>query len=68
MLHESLGEDWIWQPAATDATGRPLSRIFTELPGISIFNKSDWHALISFFKPRIIALDAFWENARYSFD
>ncbi len=27
-----------------------------------------WHDLIAFFKPRIIALDAFWTDAKYSFD
>jgi hypothetical protein len=48
--------------------GKTVSRIYKELPGVSVFNKSDWPELISFFKPRLIALDAFWENARYSFD
>jgi hypothetical protein len=27
-------------------------------------DRTQWPALISFFKPRIIALDAFWETYR----
>jgi len=68
MLHEQLQEEWNWKPNTTDDGGRPVSRIQKELADVSIFNKEDWPALISFFKPRIIALDTFWENARYSFD
>ena len=68
MLHESLGEAWDWLPNATDANGRPVSRVVAEIRNVSVFNKDDWPELISFFKPRIIALDAFWENARYSFE
>lgn len=60
MLHEALEEEWDWQQGA--------SRIVKELPEASVFNKDQWPELISFFKPRIIALDSFWENAKYSFE
>ncbi len=67
MLHESLGEEWAWQQKKT-VNHRTVSRIIKELPNTSVFNKDQWPDLISFFKPRIIALDSFWENAKYSFD
>lgn len=67
VLAYTVGEDWIWRRHDI-VLEKPVSRIFTELPGVSVFNKEHWPALISFFKHRIIALDAFWENAKYSFD
>ena len=68
LLHETLGEPWTWEAAATDAHGLPLSRIYTELAPANLFNREDWPALISFFKPRLIALDAFWTDAQYTFE
>ena len=68
LLHNTLEEDWTWQQHVTLPDGRVISRITKELPNVSIFNKNQWPDLISFFKPRMIALDAFWENARYSFE
>ena len=52
----------------SDENGKIVSQIYQELAGKSVFNKNDWSDLISFFKPRIMALDAFWENAKYAFD
>ena len=68
LLRESTGEEWSWQLNATDENGRPVARIGTEQQGVSIFKKEDWPALISFFKPRIIALDAFWSSVKYGFE
>jgi hypothetical protein len=68
LLHEALGETWTWEPDTTDANGLPLSRIYKELAPANLFSRDDWPALISFFKPRLIALDAFWSDAQYSFE
>lgn len=68
MLHSYLGEEWEWQLHYTDMEGKIISRIYKELPNASIFNRDDWPKLISFFKPRIIALDEFWSAGKYSFD
>lgn len=68
LLHETLGETWTWEPAATDANGQPLSRIYAALAPANLFSRDDWPALISFFKPRLIALDAFWSDAQYAFE
>ena len=68
VLHEALGEPWTWEPAAVDAQGLPLSRIYKELSPANLFSRDDWPALISFFKPRLIALDAFWTDAQWSFE
>jgi hypothetical protein len=68
VLHSALNEDWEWQLHHINEEGKITSRIIRHLYGVSIFNKNDWPALISFFKPRIIALDEFWNDAKYAFD
>ena len=68
LLTGILGEEWQWELHSTDEYGKTVCKIYTVLPGVSIFNKEDWPKLISFFKPRIIALDEFWSDARYGFE
>ncbi|MFD2512368.1 DUF4268 domain-containing protein [Pontibacter locisalis] len=68
LLHEYVGEEWEWELHTSDEFGKTISRIYREISGVSIFKKDDWPTLISFFKPRIIALDDFWSGAQYSFD
>jgi hypothetical protein len=68
MLHSALGEEWDWQLHATDEYGKTVSRIITTLSPVNIFQKEDWPKLISFFKPRIIALDEFWSDAKFAFE
>ncbi|WP_051080668.1 DUF4268 domain-containing protein [Pontibacter roseus] len=68
LLHSTVGEEWEWDLHTYDENGKQISRIYAELTGVSVFNQDDWPALISFFKPRIIALDEFWSDAKYSFD
>jgi hypothetical protein len=68
FLESATGEKWRWQLHTTDDWGRTVSRIGTGLEGVSIFKKDDWPHLISFFKQRMIALDEFWSNVKYSFE
>lgn len=68
ILHETLGEQWNWQALVPDDQGKLVSRVSTALEGVNVFKKEDWPALISFFKPRLIALDEFWSMAKYGFE
>jgi hypothetical protein len=68
LLHATLDEAWQWELHGVAGGGREISRIYKDLPAVSVFNKNDWPVLISFFKPRIIALDTFWSDAKYSFE
>ncbi|CAM3924871.1 protein of unknown function [Pedobacter westerhofensis] len=68
ILSSYLHEEWEWQLHTTDENHRTISRIYKTLEGVSIFKEEDWPAMISFFKPRIIALDDFWNDASHSFD
>lgn len=67
MLHAALQEEWEWQLHVRVADGKIISRIYKDTKGVSVLNKGHWPDLISFFKPRIIALDSFWADAQYSF-
>ncbi len=67
-LEQVLEEPWIWQPVFYDEDGSSASRIFTQLDGVSIFNKEHWPAIISFFKERIIKLDLFWNDVKTQFE
>ena len=68
LLESELNETWTWEPAFMNAHGQTISRIYARQEDVSIFQKNDWPKLISFFKPRIIALDAFWSQVKYSFE
>ena len=67
LFEEQLQEEWSWELYAIDEYGKSISRISKELPDVSIFRKEDWPSLISFFKPRMIALDEFWNDAQHGF-
>lgn len=62
FLHEALGEDWNWEADMVNDFGQPLSKISTTLSPVNIFKESDWPLIISFLKPRLMALDHFWVN------
>jgi hypothetical protein len=63
-----MDEMWSWKLHDYDEHGRIVSRIYKQESGVSIFQKNDWPVLISFFKPRIIALDEFWSSMKYAFE
>ena len=68
IFEASVEGAWSWQLHTTDDYGKTISRVTTELTGVSVFKKEDWPTLISFFKTHIIALDEFWSNVKYSFE
>lgn len=68
MLDAHLQEAWQWELHTLNEQGRVVSRIGICIDGVNVFRQEDWPALISFFKPRMLALDAFWSDAQYGFD
>lgn len=68
VLHERVGELWEWELHSYNEHGKIMSRIYKTIAPVNVFNQDDWPKLISFFKPRIIALDDFWSDARYTFE
>jgi hypothetical protein len=68
VLHAQMGEEWIWEEVATNAQYQEISQVYTLLPEVNLFRQEDWPAIISFFKPRLIALDEFWSMGKYHFE
>lgn len=68
MLHSTLNEEWHWEKNVMDEHGRMISRIYTQIEKVNVFNRNDWPKLISFFKKNIIALDEFWNSVKDVFE
>ncbi|HEX8516891.1 MAG TPA: DUF4268 domain-containing protein [Bacteroidia bacterium] len=68
MIHGILNEEWTWKMDAEDEHGRVISKIYTEADKVNIYDKSTWPEIISFLKPRIIALDEAWNNIKDAFE
>ena len=67
VMESIIPGSWQWLLNSEDDNGQPVSIVYDEIEGVSIFNKK-MPKLISFFKPRIVALDEFWNMVKYSFE
>lgn len=68
LLEAELEEPWDWQLHQFDDLGKVVSRIQKVKIGLNVFDQNDWPEIISFLKPRIIALDAYWANIKPAFE
>jgi len=68
LLESSLGEEWDWKLKDQNEFGQPVSKIEKILTEVNIMKQKDWPAIIAFLKPRIIALDEFWNNVKPGFE
>lgn len=67
-FREFLPEYYEWIENCEDEHGKLLSRIYCELEGPNIFNKTHWPELITFFKTNILLLDGFWTTHKDIFE
>lgn len=68
LFNDAVNEQWQWELNAVNEYGVALSQISKTLNDVSIFNQQDWPTIISFLKPRIIALDQFWTDVKLVFE
>ena len=68
LLEIELEESWDWELHQFDESGAIVSRVQIVLQPVNVMDKNDWPKIISFLKPRIIALDAFWSNIKPAFE
>lgn len=68
LLENETGYQWDWHKDLLLHHTQVISRISQSLSPIHINNEADWPAIIGFLKPRIIALDNFWESVKDSFE
>ncbi len=67
LMESTTGFAWEWNESLH--TGhKVISSISQQLEAVKVLNQADWPAIISFLKPRIIALDAFWELVKEGFE
>ena len=62
-----MGESWQWQ-VDIEKDHRITDRLSASLSRVNIMDKSDWPALISFFKQRVLLLDRFWSDFKFIFE
>lgn len=67
IFHEIAGPGWKWEKSCIDEDGRLVSRVVADLHSVNVINVSDWPTIISFLKPRLVALDKFWHIAKDHF-
>jgi hypothetical protein len=63
-----IGHDWTWSKQFSSVNGQIVSRIYDKMEEISILNEQQWPDLIAFFKPRLLAMDAFWWLVKEQFE
>ncbi|MEJ7586840.1 MAG: DUF4268 domain-containing protein [Ferruginibacter sp.] len=68
ILQRITFEEWNWSLLTTGQDGKVISEIYATLNEVTYLNKEDWPAIISFLKPRLIALDKFWCEHKYTFE
>ena len=68
LLESTTGFHWNWQAEVTDEHGQSISLVSQVMENVNVLNEADWPVIISFLKPRIISLDAFWELVKDGFE
>lgn len=68
LMEIETKEPWAWRSLNVDEFGKTVSVIEIRLENVNVLDQDDWPAIISFLKPRIIALDSFWSNVKYGFE
>ncbi len=68
IITDALNEAWEWQAETTDESGKSISKIYTAMQGVNVYDKNTWPEIISFLKPRIIALDEVWNDIKDGFE
>jgi hypothetical protein len=68
LFQQTIGENWQWELHTIDEDGKQVSRIGKILKNVNVFDKADWPAIISFLKPRMLAMDSFWNLVKETFE
>ena len=67
LLTSTTTFNWQWNEII-ETDHKTISSIPLQLNDVNILNQADWPAIISFLKPRIMALDAFWAMVKDGFE
>jgi hypothetical protein len=61
VITESFEYKLTWEPLYANEFGE-LSRIYVELPNVSVFNKNTWQESFQFMEKNIVSGHDFWED------
>lgn len=67
LLESTTGFKWQWNETF-HTEHKTISSISQQLDDVKVLNQANWPAIISFLKPRIMALDAFWDLVKEGFE
>lgn len=67
QFQQIVGTDWRWQKMNKNAVDKINCTIETLIENVNINMEFQWPEIISFFKPRLIALDNFWCSHKFAF-
>ncbi len=67
LLTTTTTFQWQWNETL-QTNHKIISSISLQLDNVNVLNQGDWPTIISFLKPRIIAMDAFWELVKDGFE
>jgi len=64
VLEEYSGKSFNWELEYILPNGKSISRIFIELPGVSIYNKDSWDQVFPFFFKNMMKIEKFYDEYR----
>jgi Domain of unknown function (DUF4268) len=67
LLETTTGFTWQWNETL-HTEHKTISSISQQLDDTKVLNQANWPAIISFLKPRIMALDTFWDMVKDGFE
>lgn len=67
LLESTTGFNWQWKETL-NTEHKTISIISQQLDDTKVLNQANWPAIISFLKPRMMALDIFWDLVKDGFE
>lgn len=62
ILETTMGLELKWELEYILENGKSISRIYTEKPGVNIYNKEDWPVVFPFLYKNMMKLEKFYEE------
>jgi hypothetical protein len=64
VFETALGQPLKWELEFTLPTGKSISRAYLEMPGVSIYKKENWPAVMDFFYKNMLILEKVFEKKK----
>jgi hypothetical protein len=62
VLEEAVGEPMMWELEYIRENGKSVSRIYTEIDGIDIYDRNTWNRAHDFMMDRMLKLELFYRE------